>query len=144
MDGAVVCVDDDVHLFVEIQHCRADPFRFRRSLTAAPLPAPRRRARKPSRRAAPAGWLRGRMNFPGISKLRLAEILGAGHNKCENCGQQVEKIQSQKGVPTPSNQLQRHHKKPAAQGGPGTADNGKVLCKDCHVEEHRKLWQDQP
>lgn len=62
-----------------------------------------------------------------------------GANKCENYGQQVEKIGSEKGVPTPSNQLQRHHVKPASEGGPGTADNGKVLCPECHKEEHRQM-----
>ncbi len=64
-----------------------------------------------------------------------------GANKCESCGRQVEKIQNKPGVPTPPNQLQRHHKKPAAKGGPGKADNGKVVCPECHVEEHRKLRQ---
>jgi RHS repeat-associated protein len=67
-----------------------------------------------------------------------------GVNKCEGCGQQVVKVQSQKGVATPSNQMQRHHKKLASQGGPGKAENAEVLCKDCHVEKHRKMRQDQP
>lgn len=73
---------------------------------------------------------------------RNAEQNG-GVNKCENCGRQVEKIQNKPGQPTPPNQLQRHHKKPAAQGGPGKADNGKVVCPECHIEEHRRLRQQQ-
>jgi RHS repeat-associated protein len=62
-----------------------------------------------------------------------------GVNKCENCDRALEKVQSKPGVPTPGNQLQRHHKKPAAQGGAGKAENAKVLCPDCHIKEHRKL-----
>ncbi len=73
---------------------------------------------------------------------RNAEQNG-GVNKCENCGRQVEKIQNKPGQPTPPNQLQRHHKKPAAKGGPGKADNGKVVCPECHIEEHRRLRQQQ-
>jgi len=62
-----------------------------------------------------------------------------GTNSCDNCGQQLQKVANEKGVPTPSDQLQRHHVKPASEGGSGTADNAKVLCPECHKEEHREM-----
>jgi RHS repeat-associated protein len=64
----------------------------------------------------------------------------SGANRCADCGKQVEKVQSQKGVPTPDNQLQRHHKNPAAGGGEGvrSVDNGEVLCPDCHKKKHNQ------
>lgn len=67
---------------------------------------------------------------------RNAEANG-GQNACERCGKPVDKIQNQKGVRTPDNQLQRHHKIPLGQDGPSTVDNGEILCPPCHIAEHQ-------
>jgi len=60
-----------------------------------------------------------------------------GQNACDNCGKPLEKVQNKKGVPTPDNQLQRHHKNPLGQGGPSTPANTKVLCPPCHIKEYQ-------
>jgi HNH endonuclease len=65
-----------------------------------------------------------------------------GSNACDNCGRSVEKVANNKGVPTPENQLQRHHKEslregqPPGQRGPSTPENAEVLCPGCHQERH--------
>jgi RHS repeat-associated protein len=59
--------------------------------------------------------------------------------KCENCGTETVQVQNQKGQSPPSNQRQRHHIKLKSEGGSGTPENGKVLCRTCHQETHQKL-----
>jgi hypothetical protein len=60
-----------------------------------------------------------------------------GQNACDRCGKPVQKIANKKGVPTPNNQLQRHHKKWLSNGGKSTSKNAEVLCPPCHISEHR-------
>jgi RHS repeat-associated protein len=59
-----------------------------------------------------------------------------GVNRCDECGREVEKIQSKKGVKTPDNQLQRHHRKKLSDGGASKKSNTDVLCKPCHDQKH--------
>jgi RHS repeat-associated protein len=66
-----------------------------------------------------------------------------GSYGCDNCGKTLEKVGNKKGVPTPDNQLQRHHKEPLRQGqppgkrGPSITENSEVLCPGCHKEVHQ-------
>jgi hypothetical protein len=70
---------------------------------------------------------------------RNAEQHG-GSAACDGCEKPLEKVGNQKGVPTPDNQLQRHHKVPLRNtegpAGPSTSANAEVLCPDCHKGRH--------
>jgi uncharacterized protein RhaS with RHS repeats len=61
-----------------------------------------------------------------------------GTKRCDSCGKEVQKVASKSGEPTPDNQMQRHHDPPLSKGGNGKSPKNKVLCKDCHVEIHKK------
>lgn len=59
--------------------------------------------------------------------------------KCADCGRDVRPVQNKKGVPTPADQRQVHHKKPKSQGGTRDLRNAVPLCPPCHRERHRKM-----
>src|SRR5262249_17952141 len=60
-----------------------------------------------------------------------------GTNKCEKCGQEVVRTQNKSGQTPPKNQLHVHHDPPIKQGG-GRHSKRKILCRECHQEEHKK------
>jgi RHS repeat-associated protein len=67
------------------------------------------------------------------------EIDAKSGGNCVDCGRPTRPVKSERGVPTPEDQRQRHHEKPKSQGGSGTPDNGVVVCPACHKERHVKL-----
>jgi RHS repeat-associated protein len=90
-----------------------------------------------SKPAAPGS--RPGQDFTKAGKKTIDQTNAANHggdNKCDKCDKDVRKVASEKGEPTPDDQLQRHHIEPKAAGGSGTPENGQVLCPDCHQAEH--------
>jgi 5-methylcytosine-specific restriction endonuclease McrA len=62
-----------------------------------------------------------------------------GKTQCEKCGiETVPAQQHQKGVTPPKNETQIDHVVPKSKGGPGTPDNGQVLCRDCNIKKSDK------
>ncbi|WP_257458507.1 HNH endonuclease [Archangium lipolyticum] len=62
-----------------------------------------------------------------------------GKTQCEKCGvETVPAQQHQKGVTPPKNETQVDHVVPKSKGGPGTPDNGQVLCRDCNIKKSDK------
>jgi len=64
-----------------------------------------------------------------------------GTNACDGCGKPVRKAASEKGVPTPGDQLQRHHDPPLSTGASKNPNTAKVFCPDCHRWWHRLFGQ---
>ena len=90
-----------------------------------------------SKQAAPGS--RPGQDFTKAGKKTIDSTNAANHggdNKCDKCDKKVKKVASEKGEPTPDDQLQRHHIDPKANAGSGTPENGQVLCPDCHQAEH--------
>jgi hypothetical protein len=58
-----------------------------------------------------------------------------GTNKCERCGQDIQRTQNKKGETPPKNQLQVHHD-PAIKNGGGRHSKREVVCRECHQEIH--------
>ena len=54
-----------------------------------------------------------------------------GTNKCEKCGQDLQRTQNKKGETPPKNQLHVHHD-PAIKDGGGKDSKPEVVCRDCH------------
>jgi ssDNA-binding Zn-finger/Zn-ribbon topoisomerase 1 len=88
-----------------------------------------------SKNASESGGGKGEDFSPSSKK----EIDARDGNKCQSCGRDVRSVQNKKGQPTAADQRQRHHIKPKAEGGNGTAENAKTLCPDCHKKEHRRM-----
>jgi RHS repeat-associated protein len=63
--------------------------------------------------------------------------------RCADCGRDTMPVQNKKGVPTPSDQRQRHHDKPKKDGGTRDVRNGVPLCPECHKERHRKIREER-
>jgi len=60
----------------------------------------------------------------------------AGQMKCDKCGQDVNNAeQHTKGKTPPGNEAHVDHDNPKSNGGSGTPDNGKVLCRDCNIDK---------
>ena len=75
---------------------------------------------------------------------RNAETNG-GHNVCVECGRPVVPAKkSEKGVTPPGNERQRDHIYPKSGGGPGTVDNGQVLCRDCNLKKSNQVPPSSP
>lgn len=62
-----------------------------------------------------------------ISETEKNKIIKRAENKCENCHEELEK-----------GRYEFHHVEPRANGGSNEADNIKVLCVGCHLEETNK------
>jgi RHS repeat-associated protein len=58
-----------------------------------------------------------------------------GAMRCSDCGRNVERVRSERGVPTPANQAQLHHNPPLNRGG-GRHSRPEVLCPQCHRQRH--------
>jgi hypothetical protein len=54
-----------------------------------------------------------------------------GTNKCEKCGQSLDRTQNKKGETPPKNQLHVHHD-PSIKDGGGKDSKPVVVCRDCH------------
>ncbi|QRN93992.1 HNH endonuclease [Archangium violaceum] len=62
-----------------------------------------------------------------------------GKTQCEKCGvETVPAQQHQKGITPPKNETQVDHVIPKSKGGPGTPDNGQVLCRDFNIKKSDK------
>jgi len=60
-----------------------------------------------------------------------------GNITCEKCGRNdLQRVQSQKGVSTPDNAAAIHHDPPIHKGG-GRDSTPVVVCPACHKEEHK-------
>lgn len=60
-----------------------------------------------------------------------------GKMKCENCEIEVKNGKKhERGVMTPSDEAHVDHKKRKREGGSGTPNNGKVLCRGCNLDKH--------
>jgi RHS repeat-associated protein len=54
-----------------------------------------------------------------------------GVNKCEKCGQTLQRTPNKKGQTPPKNQLHVHHNPPIKDGG-GQDSKPEIACRDCH------------
>jgi hypothetical protein len=54
-----------------------------------------------------------------------------GTNKCEKCGQDLQRTPNKAGQTPPKNQLHVHHDPPIKDGG-GKDSTPVVVCRDCH------------
>jgi hypothetical protein len=62
----------------------------------------------------------------------------AGTNRCYICGQDVVRVQNQKGVSPPCNQGQIEHIDPVALGGTNCPSNLDIACRRCNLEKGAK------
>ena len=61
-----------------------------------------------------------------------------GTNKCEKCGQDLQRVSNKSGQKPPDNQLHVHHDPPIGEGG-GKDSKPVVVCRDCHLNDiHKK------
>jgi hypothetical protein len=60
-----------------------------------------------------------------------------GTNKCEKCGQDLQRVGNKSGQKPPDNQLHVHHDPPINKGG-GKDSKPVVVCRDCHLNDIHK------
>lgn len=59
---------------------------------------------------------------------------------CANCGRKTTSGKADiKGSKPTGDRSEVHHKKPVSKGGTRERSNAENLCRDCHVEKHRKI-----
>lgn len=60
-----------------------------------------------------------------------------GTNKCDKCGQDLQRVGNKSGQKPPANQLHVHHDPPISEGG-GKDSKPVVVCRDCHLNDIHK------
>lgn len=83
-------------------------------------------------------WVHNACRPNDFSKKTKAEVRAEQPN-CQKCGREtVSGKADTKGTKPAGNRSEIHHKEKASDGGSKTKENAENLCRDCHVNEHKK------